>query len=224
MAFLIPLGAAGAAAAGSASAAAAGGTALAAGATAASAAAAGAVTAGVTAGAAATTAAAAAGVTAGTALKLGLSLASVALTAAGTISAAKASQQAALQQSNNANFEADQLEVLANEERAISTVRAAEAKRQRVIALSRAQAVGAASGGGRAFDLEGDLEAEGVYQGLTELYDGTVAARNYRTQAAVRRVDGRSALQTGNATLRSGFITAGSTIGSGVPSMLYKYG
>lgn len=181
--------------------------------------------------------AATAGISTATAVQLGLAAASVAATGAATISSAQAAreqgllqQRIAQDQAAAARFEAEQFELRANEERAAGTRRAAEAKRQRDIALSAAQARGAGSGGGRSFDIESDLEEQGVLESLTAIYDGEINARNFRTQAAVRRADSRSLVRSGatkarvgEAARRAGFIKGGATIASQVGSIAMKY-
>lgn len=139
-----------------------------------------------------------------------------------TIGAVAAGNEAA----RSANFEAAQLEREARAAQARASHIAAEEGRQRRLALSRARAVGAASGAGRAARIEGDIEAEGQYRALTAIFEGEEAAAGRMTQAAARRYDGSVAR-------RAGFMKAGASVlntGSGIAkseafkSLLEKYG
>jgi hypothetical protein len=154
------------------------------------------------------------GVVSGPTLALGI--ASIAATVGSTVIAANAAKAKGEADQQALNFEAEQLDRNAEEERAIATREVAENRRQRQLVLSRARAAGAASGGGRDFDLEADLDEEADYRRLTALYDGETRARSLRTTAAVRRGEG-------SAARRAGFIRAGSTIASGASSMFAKY-
>ncbi|MFK7942302.1 MAG: hypothetical protein AB8B85_05215 [Paracoccaceae bacterium] len=154
------------------------------------------------------------GIVSGPTLLIGI--ASAAATIGSTVLSAGAARAQGKQQQDALNFEAKQLEQKAEEERAIATRDVADNARQKKLALSRARAVGGASGGGRDFDLEADVDEEGDYRRLTALYDGEVRARNFRTQAGVRR-------REGSAAARAGFIRGASTIATGASSMFAKY-
>lgn len=116
-----------------------------------------------------------------------------------------------------AQFEAEQLEKNAKAARATASREAKEEHRQKRLAMSRARAIGAASGSDRDFDLEGDIEAEGQYRALSAIFEGEEAAKGRITQAKARRYDGKVAK-------RAGFMSAGgSLLGTGA-SLLEKYG
>ena len=152
-------------------------------------------------------------------LTIGLMVAGMAISAAGTISSGIA-------QKNAADFEASQLERQGKADRAQGSRIAAEESRQRRIKLSRAQAVGAASGAGRAARVEGELELEGRYRELTAVWEGGERAAGRSAQASARRTEGRVARAAGFVrgvgTLASGLGgIAGSDAGK---SLLAKYG
>ena len=115
-----------------------------------------------------------------------------------------------------AKFEAIQLERAANAELAKGSHRVAEAQRQKRLKLSRARAVGAASGGGRAFEAEGLIEEEGEMIAMTELFDAEDARRGRLDQAKAKRYDGAMARS-------AGFMRAGTHLFSGAASMYKKY-
>lgn len=152
-------------------------------------------------------------------LTIGLMAAGTVLSTVGQISAGRAADSAA-------KFEARQMEQQAKAEQARASALAAEEHRQKRIALSRAQAVGAASGGGRDFRLEGDLEREGTYRAMTALWEGEERASGRRMQAAATRAEGKAARRagfiSGVSTLIGG---AGRAMGSNAgQSLLEKYG
>ncbi|MFK7942612.1 MAG: hypothetical protein AB8B85_06845 [Paracoccaceae bacterium] len=160
------------------------------------------------------------GVISGPTIALAISTAATIGTSVLAASAAKAKGEA---EQEALNFEASQLDDRAEEERAIASQEVAENRRQRELVLSRARAAGGASGGGRDFDLEAELEEEAEYRRLTALHDGNVRARNARTSAAVRRGEGARAKQAGNIAFKSGIFRAGSTLASSGASMYSKY-
>ncbi len=116
-----------------------------------------------------------------------------------------------------ARYEAAQHESLAVAELAMASHAAAEEHRQKRLTLSRAQLVGAASGGGRAADIEGGLEAEGQYRALTALWEGEESSAGRRTQAAARRLEGQNAR-------KAGFVRGAGTLAATGASMWEKYG
>lgn len=146
--------------------------------------------------------------------------ASAAMTA-GTILSAVGQIGGAIGAKNAANFEAKQMVAQAGTERATSQRAAAEERRQKNLNQSRAQAVAAASGGGASdptvVDIQGDLEVEGEYRALSQLYEGEERARGLIGAASAKKVEGRQAL-TG------GLIGAAGTILSGADSLYGKYG
>lgn len=152
-------------------------------------------------------------------LTVGLMAAGTAISTIGTIGSGIAAGKAA-------DYEADQMERQAKAERARGSRVAAEESRQRRLALSRARAVGAASGAGRAARVEGELEKEGRYRELTAVWEGSERSAGRRAQAAARRAEGRTAR-------RAGFVRGVGTLASGLgntmnsnagQSLLEKYG
>lgn len=124
--------------------------------------------------------------------------------------------RAGMAENSMARYESAQHESLAVAELATASHASAEEQRQKRLALSRAQLVGAASGGGRAANVEGAIEAEGQYRALTALWQGGEAASGRRTQAAVRRMEGTAAR-------KAGFIRGFGTLAASGASMWGKY-
>lgn len=152
-------------------------------------------------------------------LTLGLMAASTALSAVSSIGGGIAAGKAA-------KIEAREMERQAIARQAEGSHRAAEEHRQKRLALSRAMAVGAASGAGRDFQLEGEIEGEGEYRGLLAMFEGENEAQSLRRSAQIRRAEG-------SAARRAGFIGAfGELVGGAANfagskpgrSFLKKYG
>lgn len=117
----------------------------------------------------------------------------------------------------NAQYEARQLEQRATAERAAAQQESLKDRREKDLVLSRARAVGAASGGGIDINLMGKIEEEGERNALTALWEGEERARGAENQAAATRASGKRAK-------RAGFIGAGSTILTNTSTLLEKYG
>jgi len=132
------------------------------------------------------------------------------LSTIGQLQQAKAAQA-------NAGFQAAQYEARANEERASAQRAAIEERRQKELAVSRARAVGAASGGGIDLSLLGDIEEDGELRAAAALYEGEERAKGMTNQAAAARFDGQNAK-------RAGMIGAAGTILKGGTSFFEKYG
>lgn len=113
------------------------------------------------------------------------------LTAAGTV-------YGGVQAANAAEFEAKQMKAKGDEEFAISQQKAAQAKREKDLALSRVRAVAGASGG-RVDDpsitaiMEG-IQEQGDYNSMVQLYQGKSNRNKLYGSAAARKAEGRSAL------------------------------
>lgn len=136
-----------------------------------------------------------------------LTIASTAVSAAGTIAAGNAAAA-------DAEFQAKQMEQRAAEERAASQREAAEKRNESRLLQSRQLALGAASGagtGGSLLETMLDTEAEGELQALTSLYAGENRARGLQDSAAAARRTGRAARQ-------GAFFRAGGTLLSGAGS------
>jgi hypothetical protein len=72
----------------------------------------------------------------------------------------------------------------ADEERAVASKKSQEMTSRGRLAVSRARAVGAASGGGLDYDLMGDLSEEGTRNSLNAIWEGENAAVNSEAQGA----------------------------------------
>lgn len=119
------------------------------------------------------------------ALAIGGSLVSAGGTILGARSEAKALRK-----------EAAQLEANAGTERAMSQRSAMEERRQARIIASRGVAVAAASGGGvddpTVLNILANIEGEGEYRALTQLYNGEEEARGLEGQAKARRKEAKN--------------------------------
>lgn len=95
-----------------------------------------------------------------------------------------------------ARLEAKQLEAKANEERAVSQRRAIQARRIAERAKGRARAIAAASGGGvddpTVQNILGELEDQGTFNVLSELYSGEASGQGLEFAAAERRSAGKA--------------------------------
>ena len=100
-------------------------------------------------------------------------------------------------QKASAEFQAQQLDAAAKTENAVAQRAAIEDRRQSNLAMSRARAVAAASGGGQDIPLLGDIAEDGEGRVLTTLWEGEEAAKGRRTQAAASRFEGRQAGRAG---------------------------
>lgn len=132
------------------------------------------------------------------------------MSAAGAISEGKSQQRAS-------NFQAAQLDQQANMERASAVKSAQESRRQSEIAMSRARAVGAASGGGIDVPLMGQIEEDAELRAGVAMWEGEEAAKGRKMQASAARYDG-------NQYARAGAMRAGATLLSGGSSFLEMYG
>ena len=93
-------------------------------------------------------------------------------------------------------FNAAAMERQATDEFAAGTRSAAERRRETELVLSRARAVGAASGapgGPSLLDVVGDIGARGEYQAQAEMYTAGQRARNLKDKAEAARFEGRNA-------------------------------
>lgn len=110
------------------------------------------------------------------------------MSAEGTLAAGEGEKEAAY-------AEANQMETQAGQVRAQSQRAAVEDRRQGRLAQSRAQALAAASGAGATdptvLNIIGDLEKEGEYRALSDLYAGDSQAQSLEYGAKVRRKTGK---------------------------------
>lgn len=166
---------------------------------------------------------------------IGLMVGSTVLSAASSIQQGKAQQQLmnyqAQQAQNIANAQAQQLEYQAGQERAASQQRLIAENRTKRLAMSRAQALAAASGGGSldpsVINIMGDLETQGEYNKGTIMYEGEEAAKGNEYQAAVTRSQGNAQAAidrfSGKMYRQAGFMEATNTIMKGGSSLYNKY-
>ncbi len=136
------------------------------------------------------------------------------VSAAGTLAAGQARQKAA-------QFEAARDEVRAGEAKAIAQRDAEKLARERRLALSRLQAMQAASGfsGGdpTALRLRAAGDREGRYREGLARYGGDTRAADLRNSAAASRMSGEAAMQDAR-------FGATRSIISGVSSLFRRYG
>lgn len=153
---------------------------------------------------------------AGLAFLSALSSVAPAIALGGTVlSAVGAAQQGRAQQSAS-NYQAAQLEAAGLTERATAQRTALEQKRQGELAISRARAVAAASGGGQDIPLLGRIEEDSALRQQTAIWEGDEAAKGRRMQAGAARYEGSQ-------YARAGVLRAGTTLLSGGASFWDKY-
>lgn len=130
----------------------------------------------------------------------------------------------------SANARAAQMEQQAGQQRATGQRAAIEERRRGDIALSRMQALSAASGGG-AFDksiesLTGGLARQTEYNALTRLFESEDSAIGMEYGAQVERAEGkakrRAGLIGGLGTIATG-VAKGAGMAGGFDSMYSKY-
>lgn len=114
---------------------------------------------------------------------------------------------------NSANFQAQELDQKAAEERAAASRTAEDARHNSQIVQSRIQAVAAASGGGAGTDaptvamLGQQVAGRGEYNSLMTLYGGESRARGDEDAASSARMSGSSAFLGGLIGAGTGILT-----------------
>lgn len=177
-------------------------------------------------------------------------LAGTAATAYGTLAAGKSAaeigmaeqQRASIEGANSrraAEFEAGQLEAQGKAEQASSQREAFMLGRQKRVALSRLQAVGAGSGftatDPTSLALADEIEEYGTLQEQMALYGGTSGRQSSELSASARRASGQAAYDSsimagniarmsGEAQRKSSYMSAGGTILGGISTFGEKYG
>lgn len=145
----------------------------------------------------------------------------IALTIGSTILSAVGQAQTGQQKQAAANYQAGLADQQAGQDRAAATQQAMERERQGVLAVSRARAVAASSGGDAdgttVVEQEAKLAARGKYNAMSALYSGNQAALGEEAQADAYRYGGAQAAQAGK-------INAATTILGGATSLFGKYG
>jgi hypothetical protein len=139
------------------------------------------------------------------------------LSGIGTIMGGRAEDAAAKSQ-------AAQMQQQAGQERATAQREAIERRRQANLAISRARAVGGASGAAVSdiAGIEGDIAAEGDYNARTALFEGEDRAVGLEYGARVTRAKGKAAKKS---AMIGGIAQVASGVGSAYyqNSMLEKY-
>ncbi len=126
------------------------------------------------------------------------------ISAGSTLLSAYSSNKAGKAQQKAYKYAATVATQQAQEERAAAQRTMLEARRQGMIAASRAQAVAAASGGGAldptVVNIISGLEGAGEYVGLAAMYEGESRAQALLHEAAVNRATGKAAKKKGSIT------------------------
>lgn len=150
-------------------------------------------------------------------MSLAIALGALAVTAGGLEAYGKHKEGQAA--SKMATFEAGQMEQKGIAEVALGQRKAAEKRREADLLQSRAVAVSAAGGGtstdASMLNILGDIEAEGEYNALTEMFDAKMRDRDLKTAAKMRRAEGKQARRAGNMAATVSILkTAGSFAGA----------
>lgn len=172
-------------------------------------------------------------------MAIAIPIAMLAVSVLGAVSAknasdkqAKAAKEAGEEQQQYANFQATQLRAKANDTQASAQRQAIDQRKQAQLAISRATALAAASGGGAAdptvTNILGNLAGEGEYNALSTLYEGDTEAQGYRDQADETEqsgiFDAGAANQRASALSSAGTMTAIGSVAQGAGSFFSKYG
>lgn len=158
--------------------------------------------------------------------------ASTVFTAMGQSSQGDAAMEAGRRKMMSAQSQAAQLDRNATQQVAASQRGAEDDQRQTQLAMSRALAVAAASGGGASdptiVNTIARLAGEGAYRSMSTLYQGQEQARAMRDQAAMSRYSGDVAMADAktakDASTFSAMATLAPTVLKGASSMYKKYG
>jgi len=111
-----------------------------------------------------------------------------------------------------------QLEIAANQEKAVAQKKSSEILRQNRLLQSRIIALNAAGGGSSSeknvSDLLGRTAAEGQYDALNALYEGDIRAKSLSTRASNVLREGKSAYKSSKMNAISSLINTGSQVGT----------
>jgi len=163
-----------------------------------------------------------------------LAIAATAVSTVGTLvggeaQAAQARYEGKAQQTV-ANFQAAQLRQQAGQNRATSQLQAIEEQRKARLAMSRAKAIAAASGGGTGGSVQNilsRLRAEGDWNAAAAIYEGEEAARGMEAQAAASQAEGQYANAAGRYAAknirRASYLSAVGNALQGSASFYEKY-
>jgi hypothetical protein len=146
----------------------------------------------------------------------------------GAQKAAGAAEAAAQRNAQAKGYEAEQLDMQAGQEIASSQRAALEQKRTADLAVSRALALAAASGGGASDPgvtrILSALTGEGAYRSLVSLYQGESKARTMRMAADGKRYEAGVAIEEGSQKADA-YRTAGfGALASAGGTLYAKYG
>lgn len=156
---------------------------------------------------------------------MGLSAVGTGMQVLGTIAQGNTAAAEGAAQQQALNYQARQKEVQAGQERAAAQRNAIGRRKEAELASSRGLAVAAASGGGAmdptVVDLLGDIEGEGEYRALMEMYGGEQAGRNLESGASLNRYEGQMAYAAGQAKKKNSRYVAAGQAASGIGSAAY---
>jgi hypothetical protein len=143
-------------------------------------------------------------------------VASGALTAAGTLMGGSAAASAGQSQKDASYFKAAEEDQAAQESRAAAQRSALDKDRQATLLQSTLQARAAASGGGATdptvVGLGQDIAGRGEYQSLMDMYTGENRARGIEDQATGSRMTGDAQLAEGKAKQNASYLSAAGTL------------
>jgi hypothetical protein len=121
----------------------------------------------------------------------------------------------------SADFQAAQLDRNAIATEATSQRVAIEERRKATLMQSRARAVAAAGGGTTTdvgvADILAKIDAEGEFNALSALFEGSERATGMRTQATGKRFEGKAAKRAGVMKALSTVFTGAAAVGSRMP-------
>lgn len=130
-----------------------------------------------------------------------------------------------------ADFQAQQLDINANNAAAAGQIAALNQNRQTSLVMSQARARAAASGGGASdptiINLMAQIAGEGEYRAAVDLYNGMSEAQGMQTQANALRYQGATELADARAARNASGFSAATTLLSGAAqgySLFSKYG
>lgn len=161
-------------------------------------------------------------------LALPLTLAAGLTAGAGTIMSGNAAAAAGQMGQNAKNYEAQQLNQNAVQERAVAQRQALDKARETTFALSGLQARAAASGGSAqdptVVKLGGDIAGRGKYEALADMYQGENRARGLEAQAKGDIYTGEALKMEGDMKREASYFSAAGTVLGSAGSMARQYG
>jgi hypothetical protein len=151
----------------------------------------------------------------------------MAMQAKGQTDAANADAARGQRAQNEANFEADQMDVNAGQAKAAAQRSAENVQLQSDVMQSRGLALAAASGGGASDPAIVNLLARnagvGAYQKAIALYQGDTAARDMQLREEATRYGGELSMYDGQTAQRAGMMAAGASLLKDGSSLYSKY-